>query len=676
IDGYEITYTPASESKMYVDEISAFILLPYPEDYVPEPVIPESDDYLVGLNVCSLWRTGTHYGWDEIASYPEIKPVLGYYDEGTPETSDWEIKMMAEHGIDYEVFCWYADADTNKPIFRTTMNEALIDGYFNARYSDKIKFAIMWENTSIDCKSWEAWTDYFVPYWIEYFFLDDRYIKIDNKPLLTIWSLDAMGKAFGEKSAKEALDYLREECKKVGFDGCMIMLYSSDHTASYAANAKNSGIDCIGAYHYGTNGAYLDKHLASLESLKNETSIDRIPAVSVGFDYVGWGQSTKRNGLMDPANYPTITSYIKDEILSKRAPDSVFSKMVLISTWNEYGEGTYVMPTARHGFAYLDGVRAAFTNGGDHTDVTPNAAQKQRINYLFDQERQWLRPQLLAKSEKTEELDPYAGAVEVKKITFEDSKPENWITYNNTTVDVVDGILTLTTTGKDPALLPKSSICNIPTTDANAVVIRARVYGNQTAGSMELFFKTNDGKEYSADKFKNHKLTLGEWKDYYFDFRKVASWKGNITNLRIEPANFAFDKAEIESITFVKLPEIVEVIPFTVDINGAEMPLIKEADTSTGGLMIPLYPGEGDPSGYGVLARMKANYFWDKNTKELTIYTNKHTVKLFIGTDKIVIDGVEGKTYAETYMYDGLPVVPFDTIAEALGYFVVWHEDG
>jgi len=677
IDGLEITYKPATAAKMYVDEIAAWIQLPYPEDYVPEPVVPESDDYLVGLNVCSLWRTGTHYGWDEITSYPEIEPVLGYYDEGSPEVSDWEIKFMAEHGIDYEIFCWYADADTNKPIFRTEMNEAIVDGYFNARYSDKLKFAIMWENSSIDCRSWEAWTDYFVPYWIEYFFKDDRYLKIDNKPFLTVWSCDALGKAFGdEHTPKQAFDYLREECKKAGFDGCMIMLYSSDHSTKIAEVAKNQGFDCMGAYHYGTSGAKLDKHLAALESLKNETTIDRIPAVSVGFDNVGWGYSKTRNGLMDPANYPIITDYIKNEILAKRDQNSIYSKMVLISTWNEYGEGTYVMPTARHGFAYLDGVRAAFTNGGEHEDVVPAPAQKQRINYLFDQNRQWLRPQLLVEKAEAEEKDPYEGAEVIHKL---DLGAINWTSYGGTPSVFEDGILKITTTSKDPSIFTNAAICKVPADKADAVKIRIKVTGTiaNNVSNTELFFRTDDGKEFAGDKVVVKSIKIGEWQELYFDFSKKETWKGNITHLRIDPASFVFDLAEIESVEFIKLPEPEEEdIPFTVDINGAEMPLIKEPDRTGGGLMLPLYPGEGDHQGYGTLARMKAHHFWDKNTKELTVYTNEHTVAMTIGTDKIVIDGKEGKMYAKTYMYDGLPVIPFDTLCEALGYFVVYHEDG
>lgn len=34
------------------------------DDYVPEPVVPAGEDkYTVGMNVCSLWQNGNHFGW-------------------------------------------------------------------------------------------------------------------------------------------------------------------------------------------------------------------------------------------------------------------------------------------------------------------------------------------------------------------------------------------------------------------------------------------------------------------------------------------------------------------------------------------------------------------------------------------------------------------------------------
>lgn len=664
IDGYEISYTPSTESTMYTDEISAFIKLPYPDDYVPEPVIPESD-YFIGLNVCSLWREGTHYGWEEITAYPELTPVLGYYDEGSPEVSDWEIKMMTEHGIDYQIFCWYPDGNSTEPIFRTRMNEALIDGYMNARYSDMMQFAIMWENSSTNGMSFEDFKNNLVPYWIEYFFKDPRYVKIDNKPLFTIWSLD---NKFSGVSAKEALDYLRQECVKAGFDGCEILLYSSNTDASYKSTMDASGIDGLCAYHWGASGADVEKQLTSLTAY---SALDyTIPTISVGFDYVGWGMSKQRNGLLDPADYPVLADAVKSALAERQAEGAKYSNMVLISTWNEYGEGTYVMPTERFGFGYLDAIRTAFTKDNtEHNDLTLTESQRQRINYLFDQNRQMLRPQLLETVEEEEQNDPYAEAVSVSKLTLDGLTVDSFSTYNSCKLEIKDGILCITPTSKDPAVFRNEYFDPVSAEEANCVKIRARVTGN-AENVMQVFFRTNDGKDFSATKAARVPLVLNEWHDYYFDFRSNPEWTGSIVNLRIDPAEYQCDYAEIESVEFVKLPELVENVPFTVDIIGGQLTLTKPADTTDGHLMIPLYPEDG------VFSRMKCTYSWDKNTKELTVTNGKHTVVMTIGTDDVVVDGVAQKFYAASYMYDGLPVVPFDSLVEALGYYVVYHEDG
>ncbi len=665
IDGYRISYSPNTDAVMYADSVTAFIKLPYPDDYVPEPQIPESD-YLVGLNICSLWREGIHYGWEEISAYPEITPVLGYYDEGTPEVSDWEIKMMTEHGINYQIFCWYPTGNETKPIFRTMMNEAIIDGYFNARYSGKMDFAIMWENSSVNQMSFEDFKNYTVPYWVEYFFKDDRYLKIDNKPLLTVWNIESK---FGDCSLKEAFDCVREACREAGFDGCYILLYSTNHTTYNQTWLDNNGMDGLIGYHWGTSGANVK---TQAENLAAYSAVDyTIPTISVGFDYVGWGSSKQRNGLLDPKDYPTLTDIVKKALAERKTRGtSPFDNMVNISTWNEYGEGTYVMPTERYGFGYLDAIRTAFTkeNTAKHNDLTLTASQRQRINYLFDQNRQLLRPQMLEKEETVKE-DPYKDAVVVKTMRFDDEDAGEWINYSGTTQPVKDGALQVVPTNNDPAVFRRNNFAGVLTTTTNAVRIRAKVTGSQN-GSMQLFFKTDDGKDYSATKCANATLVKNEWADYYFDFRSNKEWTGSIVNLRIDPAPYQCELAEIESVEFLMLPELVEDVPFTVDIIGAELSLPKEPVVTDNGVMVAVYPEDG------FFSRMMCTYEWDKNTKTLTVINKNHTVSFVIGTTKMVVDGKEQTLPAATYTFDGLPVIPIDTLATALGYYPVMHEDG
>ena len=671
IDGYEITYTPASASKMHVDSITSYVKLPYPADYVPEPVIPESDDYYVGINVCSLWRTGiTHRGWDTIAAYPEIEPVIGWYDEGTPEVADWEIKFMAEHGIDYQLFCWYADEVVNKPIFRTDFNDALIDGYMNARYSDKMDFAIMWENAVTTACSEEAFKNYVVPYWIEYFFKDERYVKFGNKPLVAIFNYTNLSNYFGGAAkVKENLDFLRSECKKAGFDGCEIWAYySSDYTEDIAATLKTYGFDGMCVYGWGANGADVNFQLDKITKQGNVKTLGTVPTISVGFDYVGWGNSEKRNGLLDPAEFSTLSDYVKKNILAKRDASSPYSKTVLISTWNEYGEGTYVMPTERYGFAYLDEIRKAFTNGAEHTDPVPTDAQKKRINNMYVKPAHLLKPQLLEENGEAE-FNPYEGFISVYSITFENADKVALLADYGSGYKYYskDGVLQMDAfDGKDPAIFMKSKFKGVSTRNADAIRVRAKIDVEEDS-KIQMYFSTDEAPSFGGDRGGELAIVSGEWHDYIFDMSGADSWKDKVTNIRIDVSTTPYKNVQIECIELIKLPEAPD--KYTVDINGFVLDLIKTPEVKGDAVMIPVTPETG------MLHRMMASYKWDKDTKNIVITAKGHTVSHTVGTNVMSVDGTAKTLPANTYMFDGVPVLPINYIAEALGYFAVEHED-
>ena len=64
----------------------------------------------------------------------------------------------------------------------------------------------------------------------------------------------------------------------------------------------------------------------------------------------------------------------------------------MLSNWNEYGEGTYLMPCeGTHGFGYLDILREMYTTGGAHEDIVPNEEQLARITHNYPQDRRVLR---------------------------------------------------------------------------------------------------------------------------------------------------------------------------------------------------------------------------------------------------------------------------------------------
>jgi hypothetical protein len=214
------------------------------------------------MSVCSLWREGSLYGWDCVSPYEEITPVLGYYDEGLPEVADWETKMLVEHGFDFQHYCWYLGNGASVIKEPRLTDAALHDGYFNSKYSNMIDFMLMWENNATaNCKNFDDFKNHIWDYWCDWYFSDSRYMTIDNKPVLTIYQVPKfitnMG---GEAGAKDAIAFMDEEIKKLGFDGMIIIgCVRVDNTdAATLQKYKDMGFDGYICYTFGENSYSAD----------------------------------------------------------------------------------------------------------------------------------------------------------------------------------------------------------------------------------------------------------------------------------------------------------------------------------------------------------------------------------------------------------------------------------
>jgi len=392
IDNIVFSFKTADAATMKLDNVYVYQIPTEPQDYVPEPIPAPSDDYYVGINICSLWRNGQHQGWDAISPFDELKPNLGYYDDGVTEVSDWEIKYMVEHGIDFQLYCWYS-SESNKPIKTTRLSDNMLYGFMDAKYSDKMKFALLWEaaNGSHPSSS-EAFRKDFVPYWVEYFFKDKRYMVIDNKPVIAVFGANKLVTDFGSESAVKAeLDYVREVCRGLGFSGAIFMACSSGTDDASLTSVKNSGFDAVYAYNWGTSGYNADFTIESIDKQQNRKIIDVVPTISTGFNSVAWHATRFPNMSLD--SFDKVTSWFKATALKKYAEGSWQSKFVMLSTWNEYGEGTYMMPSGLNGFGYLDHVRSAFTSAAvEHEDAKPDEDQIKRLGYLYPQNRAIIKP--------------------------------------------------------------------------------------------------------------------------------------------------------------------------------------------------------------------------------------------------------------------------------------------
>ena len=640
-DSIEIRTEGAS---VRVDDVMVYQINDY-DDYVPAPLSSGSDGYYVAAQVCSLWKNGHHCGWDCITPYDELKPVLGYYDEGIVEVADWEIKYMAEHGVDYQLYCWYS-TEVDRPIKHPNMNEALHDGYFHARYSDKIKFAIMWENANAAHPgSSENFRNVIVPYWVEYYLTDPRYMTIDNKPVITVFSVDQLIKDFGSvEGVKAEFDYLREVCRGLGYDGALIFCQAATYSQSVMDNVKAFGADAVYAYNWGksnTSSEYINN-----VSRQHASGMDTIPTISVGFNNVGWAGT--RSELITPDDYKVALEWVRDVYSENYDDDSWLAKSIVLSTWNEYGEGTYIMPSGLHGFDYLDMVREVFAPDNEYENLVPTENQQKRLGTLFPQERKILRADYRLSTVAYDSLEP------IVSWSF-DTSAEGWsqgFGLSEFKYDSGKGAITGSSKESDFSVMSPDNL-SISLAGAAAIKISMKC---DTDGRLEVFYTTNDHSSFVQNQSFNVAVKKSDdFVDYYLPVGEKSTFSGILKQLRVDPlaAPCSFEIASVE------LLGEGEIYRLTSNGQTFDFNSFKPVDDN-GVLMVPFDPKTG------MLTFMSCGYEWVDTEDTIVISHNGHTLELRVGSDAALLDGNEQKLSRAVGSVDGLPLLPIDDVMSLL----------
>ena len=628
----------------------------YEHDYVQKPVKPQKTaDCQVGINICSLWR-GEHFGWDCITPFSEIKPFLGYYDEGIPETADWEIKWMAEHGIDFELYCWYA-TEPDIPFVDTLHHWQLDEAHRYARYSDEVKFALLWEPYCAKCPScFESFKKYYVPYWIDHYFSDPRYYTIDGYAFMSIYNplkfINAMG---GENGTREALDYLRAEVTKLGFSGLII-------TATETYNIKlyiKCGFDAFQAYNWSRDGYDLDHTKEQIRKASdNQYGIHFIPTVSTGFSSIAWHGVRYPN--MTAENFGKALEFCRDEVLpSVKAgmTDSWKKKLVMLSTWNEYGEGTYMMPAGLNGFGYLDAVKDVFA-AGPHNDIIPTESQLSRINILHPTDRKTIAPLGYVKPQM-----PVPSGRLIREYVFKDDNDISfWEFHNIDRVEIRNGMLCGYSDKSNPYMLLKDdSFLPIAANRLSGVSVTARSWREGNCPDCIQLFLSNR-KDGVFSKMRNAGFVTNPSKAAKYSAKfgnltrrqESSTTYGTVYSFRIDPV-FAQGYFEIEKIEFEEAMPVT-----TLFIDGEASDLLLPIVKKDGDILIPF-----DTAG-NVSKRKELYWKWDEKSQSLYLYGIKDAV-FTVGSDSAMLDGKKVKLKNKTELLDGVPLIPAELYAEILG---------
>lgn len=360
-------------------------VLVQPRDLVPEPTPVATGDKLLIAQTCNLW-TGER--WWKSLNPPENKQlisIMGMYNEAYDVATDWQIKVAVENGISGFFSCWFRQKGNGGKSPVMASFEGMVASLANtAQYRDMIQWAIQWENINPvgdSITDFDDFIDNLVPFWIEEYFSKPNYLKIDGKPVLSIYSSQHFLADIGDfELAQEAIRLFREAVVEAGFDGLILMTANNLNSQNSHSTERNMGIDYVYSYHIptfmntmpaagsrGTSQEFVDAHVRTWASFNRRSVLPYVLTASTGWDARLWGHQSPVWEII-PEDFVDLLEKAKG-VMAEQPEGSVESRLILLDNWNEYAEGHYIFPTPKYGFGYVNAVRQVF---GEATEPPEN----------------------------------------------------------------------------------------------------------------------------------------------------------------------------------------------------------------------------------------------------------------------------------------------------------------
>ena len=323
--------------------------------------------------------------------YPEHKwprvPLWGYVDEADPYIMEAQIEAAAAHGVNVFIYDWYWF--DQEPF----LEQCLDEGYLKARNNEKVKFFLMWANHTantlwdrrtahLSAKIWDGAVDrrnfeIVVRRAIDDYFCKPSYYKIDGKPVYMLFHVPNFVRGLGGvQNALDALEYFREETKKAGYPGLELLVSLRDEKyQNRMLDEETSILEFIekAGFSGGTHYNFFDyapmnrPYTELLEDVKKEWArLDRVlkipfyPHVSLGWDNSLRYEGPHRKWICyenTPENIQKGFQLAKDYVDTH---PNLPAPLVVVNSWNEWTEGSYMEPDDLNGYGYLEACKKVF----------------------------------------------------------------------------------------------------------------------------------------------------------------------------------------------------------------------------------------------------------------------------------------------------------------------------
>ncbi len=328
-----------------------------------------------------------------------VVPAWGYFDESDPAWAAKEIDLAADHGVTCFLYDWYWYEDG--PFLQAGLEK----GFLNAPNNHRLKFALMWANhdwlnihpatfrnhpeTLASGRVSKAVFERLTAHAIAHYFSRPNYLTLAGEPYFSIYELGTFIAGMGGlNAARDALEDFRGRARAAGLPGIHLnavvwgihVLPSEVKLTDPAQIVAALGFSSITSYawvhHYDPNAAGFPKgsyaqaaahNVAFWEETRHRFPIPYHPNVSMGWDP---SPRTIQSDMYEARGYPWTaildgnTPAAFEEALRRAKAfaggTDARHRMITLNAWNEWTEGSYLLPDKAHGTAYLEAIRDVF----------------------------------------------------------------------------------------------------------------------------------------------------------------------------------------------------------------------------------------------------------------------------------------------------------------------------
>lgn len=322
---------------------------------------------------------------------PRVPLNKNYYNLLDDEVAEWQASLAKQYGI--YGFCYYHYWFDGKMLMEKPMEKMLNNKNIT------LPFCICWANENWT-RTWadkskeilisqtygnkEDWVNHYN--YFSQFFLDNRYIKVEGKPILVIYRPEIIG------PLREMLELWNEMAKKDGFPGiCFMYQFKNyNHQKDKDGDLFDFGIEyqpVFSRWEYKKSFSFIIQFMVNNISDLLKIKSNRRNVICMDYDkewkrvlknkprdekmipgaFTDWDNTPRHKNkgfIYLNANPRKFELYFTEQL--KRTEKIYKKDMIFIFAWNEWGEGGYLEPDECYKYGYLEAVKNALEKYKDN----------------------------------------------------------------------------------------------------------------------------------------------------------------------------------------------------------------------------------------------------------------------------------------------------------------------